>query len=192
MRGQFHDVGPARQRFRNVLNQSELLRPGKHELSISRAVGIDRCLEMSKKAWGILHLVDDDGRRMTLKEARRLLFDLLRFGWEVKGHERVIRKLVPESGSLAGLPGAGEDNDGPRLRKAFQASLNIARSLNYAKYTMLSQILHDKGLAQNLDGLRSIRDERRADVSFRHPGDRCGPSHRGAILGGVRSICTLC
>ena len=71
---QFHDVGPACQRFGNVLHQGELLRTSKQELPVARAVGIHGHLEVPEQAGRILHLVNDDGRRMTLEKSAPVPF----------------------------------------------------------------------------------------------------------------------
>jgi hypothetical protein len=55
-------------------------------------VSIDGNLEMPKETRGILHLVNNDRGRVTLKEALRLLFGLLGLSGEIEGHEGVIRK----------------------------------------------------------------------------------------------------
>src|ERR1700737_4886205 len=67
---------------------------------------------MPKQARGILNLVDDDGRRITLKETLRLLLGLLGFGGKIERHECVIWKQVPEGRGLAGLPGSGQHDHG--------------------------------------------------------------------------------
>ena len=65
---------------------------------------------------------------MALKEALRLLLRLLGLGREIKGDERVSRKQVPESRSLASLPGTSQDDHGPRFCRAFQTALNFERT----------------------------------------------------------------
>ena len=61
-------------------------------MPVACTVSIDGNLEMPKEPRGILHLVDNDRGRVTLKEALRLLFGLLGLSGEIEGHEGVIRK----------------------------------------------------------------------------------------------------
>jgi hypothetical protein len=82
-------------------------------------MGIHGHLQVAKDAGRILNLINDYGGRIALKETLRFLLGLLGFGGEIEGHERVIRKQVPESRGLAGLPGTGQDDHRPRLRRAF-------------------------------------------------------------------------
>jgi len=79
-----------------------------------------------KKARGVLHLVNDNGRRMALKETFWLLFGLFGFGGEIERHKRVTREEVEEGGGLACLSGSGQNDRWPRLCGAFQPGLNIA------------------------------------------------------------------
>ena len=80
--------------------------------------------------------------RIALKEALRFFLGLFGFAREIEGHERVLRKKVPECGGLAGLPGAGQDDPWPRLRRAIKACFNIPGNPHNAKYTIQSHFLH--------------------------------------------------
>jgi hypothetical protein len=81
---------------------------------------------MPKNAGGILNLVNDDGRRMPLEETLWLLFGLLGFGGKIEGDESLAREEVQAGGGFANLSSACQGDHWPRLRRAFQAALNIA------------------------------------------------------------------
>ena len=57
---------------------------------------------------------------------------LFGFGGEIKREERITRKQVPEGGSLAGLPGTGQDDHRPCLRRAFQRA-STSRGIHIGK-----------------------------------------------------------
>ena len=67
-RFELDDGGAPRQRIGDRLHESERLRAGQEEGARASAVAIDRRLQVAKEAGRVLHLVDDDGRRMPSKK----------------------------------------------------------------------------------------------------------------------------
>jgi hypothetical protein len=95
-------------------------------LPIARAAGIHRNFQVPEQAWGILDLIDDDWRWITVKEITRLFFCLLSFGGKIERHESIIREEAQKGRSLARLSGSSQYDHGPRLGGAFQARLDSA------------------------------------------------------------------
>ena len=123
---QFHDVRSACQRFGYVLHQGELLRTSKEKSPVACAVGIYGHLEVPEQSGRILDLINNDWRRMTLKESGRFLFSLLGLDGEVKGDKGMFREQAQESGGFSGLSGAGQHDHRPGLRGALQPGFDSA------------------------------------------------------------------
>jgi hypothetical protein len=79
---------------------------------------------MAEQAGRILHLINNDGRRMTAKKTARFLLRLFRFSGEVKGYKGMVREKTPKRGCFAGLSGSSEHDYRPRLRGALQPGFN--------------------------------------------------------------------
>ena len=124
---QFCNIGSPGQRLGNALHQGELLRTGKQELSVAGSAGIYRPLEVAEQAGRVLHLIDDYGRQVPLKEASRLFFGLFGFGGKIKGYELMVGEEPSKSGSLTGLASAGQHHHWTGPCRPLQAWLNIAR-----------------------------------------------------------------
>jgi hypothetical protein len=65
-----------------------------------------------------LHLIDDDGRRMTAKKALWFLLGLRSFRWQVKRDKPMVREEPSQRGGFARLASAREYNDRPGARGA--------------------------------------------------------------------------
>jgi hypothetical protein len=76
---------PACKRFGNVLLQQKLLRPGRQQLSVARAVRIYGHLEVPEKARCILHFVNKHSKRMTLDGSAPAPFEPARPCGKIEG-----------------------------------------------------------------------------------------------------------
>ena len=127
-RFKFHDVGPACQRFGNVLHQGELLRASKQELSFACTVGILGHLEVPEQAGRILDLINENGRRMTLEKSVRFLFSLLSLGGEVEVYKRMYREQAQKSRGFAGLSGSGQHDRRAASSRSVAVGFNSTRN----------------------------------------------------------------
>jgi hypothetical protein len=92
---EFEAVRPASQRLGDAPHEGELLGPGEQELSVSRACGIHGDFQVAEQGRRVLHLVQDDRRRVTPEKGGGFPFSLFGFGRQVQGHEAVPGKQPP-------------------------------------------------------------------------------------------------
>ena len=89
---QLHDAGASRQRVGDRLHEAERLRAGEEEGPSAPAVAIDGRLQVAEEARRVLHLVDDDGWRISRKKGSGVALGLLRLAREIQRDERVVRE----------------------------------------------------------------------------------------------------
>ena len=135
---ELEDRGAARQRVGDRFHQAERLRAGEEEGAVAPALAIDRRLQVPEQAGRILHLVQDDGRRVPREKGVRVALGLLRLARQVERHESVIREEPPHQAGLPGLAGAGQHDDRPRRGPLQQKRLDATVDPHRANYRIQS------------------------------------------------------
>ena len=95
------------------------------ESSCPSSVGVNGHLQMAEQFRSVLHLIDDERRRVISQKLFGVEIGLFRRAWQVEADVGVVGKRLPQQGSLPGLAGAGEHHGREMLSQQPQSWLNF-------------------------------------------------------------------
>lgn len=151
-----HRAAP-NQSLRHALHQREHLRAGQQKTA-RPAILIDPDFEMTQERRSVLNFVDDHRLRIGLDQGVGCGARSLRVRREIECQVGRAGIEMPQQRGLAGLPRAGDQDDGKLLRHPPDERLNFSRNLH-------ADNMHDQcNLCNYLD----------CDLSPQQPDESCG------------------
>ena len=100
---------------------------------------------MAEQARSHLHFIHDEGRLVASEKRRGVMFRLLRFAGQIKGHVFVGAECASHEARFASLSCPGSTNHGALRCPAAEEAFHETRNPHTANSTMASQNLQDRG-----------------------------------------------